>query len=128
MPAAALYVCHSQREGAHRGPGIVVLPRECQGRLAILGHAGCEREPHRGARWKPDSLTKADDRVEDDTGCSRERASVERLRVVGISAAAKKPGAIRLPFKGALGTALQAQGMKGPRRRIFRIPETSMTQ
>ena len=60
------------------GAGVVVLPRERLGGLAIRGHAGRETEPHRAARRKPDPLAKADDRIEHDAGRARERASVER--------------------------------------------------
>src|SRR3972149_9846383 len=105
MAKAALGVRHRQRERAPGGAGIVVLPRERFDRLAVRGHARRDTEPDGTARWKPDTLAEADDRIEHDPGGSRERASVERQRIAGGSAAAQEAGAIGVPFERPLRSA-----------------------
>ena len=115
MTKPALGVRQRQRERARRAAGIVVLPRERFGRLAIRRHAGGETEPHGGARRQPDPLAQADDRIEHDAGRARQRASVER-RGVRRAAAAEEAGAIGLPFDGSLRPALEAQRMERPGR------------
>src|SRR5437016_2685182 len=128
MTKGALSVRHGQREGAPRGARIVVLARERPGRLAIRSQAGRKTEPHGGARWQPDPLTKADDRIEYEAGRSRERAAVKRQRVAGVPAAAQKASAIGLPFERTLRTTLEAQRVERPGRDVARISRPSMAQ
>ena len=128
MPKAALGVCHRERERSRRSAGIVILPREGLGRLAIRRHASHETQSYRRARWKPDPLAEADDRIQHDARRAGEGAPVECLRVPWTSPAAQKAGAIRLPFERPLWSAFQAQGMERPGSGLVRVTGPSMAQ
>ena len=96
------------------GARVAVFLGERLGRLAIRRDAGGETEPHRCARDQPDPLAEAEDRVEHDAGRARQRASVERRRMVGVAAAAEESRAIGLPFDRPLRPAFEAQDVHRP--------------
>ena len=75
-----------------------------------------KRQTHRRARHQPDPLAQAEDRIEHDAGRARQRAAVERRRVVGVAAAAEEARAIGLPFDRPLRPALEAQDVHRPHR------------
>ena len=93
---------------------IVILVRERDGRFAIRGDAGREREAHRRAWDQPDALAEAHDRIERDAGRARQRAAVERRRTVGVAAAAEESRAVGLPFDRPLRPAFEAQARAPP--------------
>jgi len=128
MAQPALGVGHREREGAGRRARRVVLARQRLDRLAIRRHAGGKAEPHGPAGWNPDSLTQADNRIEDDAGGAGERVSVERQRPRGAPAAPEKARAIGFPFDRTLRASLEAQGMERPRARVAGVAGPAMTE
>ena len=128
MPQAALRVRHRQRERARGGAGIVVLPRERLGGVAIGGHAGGEREPHGGARRQPDALAKADDGIEHEAGRTRQRASVERRGIAGAAAPPQEARAIGFPFERPLRPASRLSAWNAHAAALAGIPRPPMAE
>ena len=98
MVEPAARVREGERERPRGGGGIVVALREGQGRLPARGHPGGEGEPHHRARREAHALPQAHDGIEQDAGGARERAAVERLRILRASTAAQEPPAVALPL------------------------------
>src|SRR4051812_39610596 len=105
----------------------MIFLRQRFGCFAIRRHARGEAQPRATARRQSHTLSETHNRIEDDSGCARQRA-VECRRVGGTAAAAQKTRAVGLPFDGALRTAVEAQGVKRPGGRLARIAWTPMTQ
>ena len=128
MSQSALGMRECEREGARRRARVAILLCERFGGVAVRRDARGEAEAHRRTREQPDSLTKAENGVEHNAGCARERATVERHRVVRVPTATEESRAIRFPFDRPLRPALEAQDVHGPRSRLSRVPCASMTE
>ena len=87
MTPAALHVGKRQRERARRRARIAVPLGQRRRGVTIRRHARGETEAHRGTRRQTHALPQAQDRIEDDARRARERAAIERDRVLDASPA-----------------------------------------
>src|SRR5262245_8347504 len=114
MTQRAVAVRGGERKGSAGSAWLAILQGQRQSSLAIRCHAGGKRQPSESTRREPDSLSQADNRIERGTGGVGERASVERLRIVGTSTASQEAAAIGFTFERPLRPTLEACHVHGP--------------
>ncbi len=128
MVERALRVPERQRKRARDGAGIAVFLRQGLSGVAVAGHTGGKRQPHRRARRESDALPQAEDRIQDDATGARKRSSVERSRHAWIPSSAQELRSIGFPLDRTLRPAFKTQHVHGPNRRFTRIAASSMAQ
>jgi len=121
VPEGAFRACSGQRERPGGGGEVVILAGQCLDRRPVGCHARGVTQTRRAAGWQPDALAQADNRIQHNARGARQRASVERLRIVRRAAAAQEPCAIGFPLQRPLRTAFETQGVKRPGLGVARI-------